>query len=939
MADRLRIRLLGSWTGFVCRRWAWVLFLALVAAVVSVTMAVTGLEFQSDRNALLSRDLDWNRNFEDWRSSFPGNEDLYVVVDAGPVGASGARHLANAQALVDELGPALQADPHVELAVWGFDSRGVSPRAMRLLPMPEFESRIAQISQSKPVLDNTSPQRMLLEVIGAMRRQSADVDEDQAVASIEDLNRLIAGIGRCLEVVAEQRPDLAAMVTDNDATAQSQRAYLASESGRLLFIRVTPRKESGTINALHAAITAIRQQIDRVLARYPEIEAGLTGVDVIEADETDAATRDSTVASLVAGVLITWMLIVAFGSWRIPLTAMVALLVGITWSFGFLTLVVGHLQVLSVVFVVILLGLGVAFGIHVAARVELVRHRFSDDPDGFVAAMKDTYQTVGPGVITGAVTTAAAFCTTTLTDFRGVAEMGLIASAGIMLCLLAMFSVFPALLCLSAHRQRYYVPLQTRRIRLFDPRWVMPAIRWPKVTLTSAGLLVAVSLLAVSQMKFDYDLMKLQPHGVDSVQWQERITTDGGQSIWAAVSVVDSLEAARQRKTELQKLACVGDVYGIGLLFPADEKRKLTRIDQVWQHLEGPVTTILQKDDPGTSRSAADKQIAPAAPGQGEDEPNLIAVLSTMRIAVGVALVGDLPVPVRDRLQVLSETINHVMAVHARLGPQERSVRLSRLQSEYSQWRRAVAGQVAAALDRSPLSPADVPAELLWPYIGRTGPHKGKFALEIYPKLPEDQRVQGPLDPHFLPVFIGQLEKLDPMVTGVIVQIYRSGYLILHSYRMAGLYALVAVLLIVWIDFRSLGAGLLSMVPVAVGFTVTFGVMWMLDVSVNPANIIVLPLMFGIGVDSGVHMIHRYRQELQSRPLGLTGGTGKAITITSLTTMIGFGAMMCARHRGIASLGLVMTTGIGLTMLACWTVVPAWLELQAKRREVHQTES
>jgi hypothetical protein len=106
--------------------------------------------------------------------------------------------------------------------------------------------------------------------------------------------------------------------------------------------------------------------------------------------------------------------------------------------------------------------------------------------------------------------------------------------------------------------------------------------------------------------------------------------------------------------------------------------------------------------------------------------------------------------------------------------------------------------------------------------------------------------------------------------------------------------------------------------------------MYLLDMHINPANIIVLPLMFGIGVDSGVHMLHRYRQDPVSRPLGLTSGTGKGITLTSLTTMIGFGAMMLASHRGIRSLGFVLAVGIGLTMIACLTVMPSCLELRRR---------
>lgn len=134
-----------------------------------------------------------------------------------------------------------------------------------------------------------------------------------------------------------------------------------------------------------------------------------------------------------------------------------------------------------------------------------------------------------------------------------------------------------------------------------------------------------------------------------------------------------------------------------------------------------------------------------------------------------------------------------------------------------------------------------------------------------------------------------------------------------------------------WVLFVA-DAGL-TLVPVAVGFVAAFGVMYVAGIRINPANLIVLPLMCGIGVDAGVHILHRYRQDPYTRPIGLTAGSGKGVTLTSFTTMIGFGSMLLVRHRGIASLGFVLAVGIGLTMLACWTVMPALLELWARRAQ------
>jgi len=915
MHDLFRHKVLGWWAGFVCRRPIWVLSVAAVLAVVCIGVTAKHLKFQSDRNALLSPDLDWNKHFEDWRLSFPGNEDLWVVVDSGPPAAADRDdRLAKVHAYIDELGPALVAHPDILDAVWAFEVSQFSPRTLRLQTMDQVTQQLAQITQAKPLLQSPTPGHLLGQIIRGLAGQQDPTDLETMGQSIDGLAQLIQAIEHVLAADPPDRPPLAALVIPADEQVPDHE-YLTSDNHRLFFIRVTPNKQAGSINALAPAIAAIRQLIQEVSNKHPGIESGLTGVDVIEADETDAATHDSTVASIVASILILVLLITGFHSWRVPLLAMVALVIGIAWSFGFLTLVVGHLQVISVVFVVILLGLGIAFGIHIASGIELVRHDYPDGLKGFAPALHHSLQTVGPGVITGAVTTAAAFGTIALTDFQGVVEMGIIAGAGVLLCLVAMLSVFPAMLRLCAVSHGHFVPMQARLFNLFEQRWVMPFVHWPKTTLAAACLLTTIALFAAVQTRFDYDLLKLQPRGVPSVLWQERVVRDGEQSIWAAVSCVDSLEQARQRKAQLLSLPTIAQVRGIGILCPSNEQEKIQALNATYQQLSQSLSLALGK----------------TKPANGQSPPDLAQQLLQIQTLWRSAAAGMIPPQLKPNLDALGRAIDTTIATYKQLDPPQRTTRLALLQAEYDQWRQQTAHQIAGALDTSPLTPADVPHELLRPYIATTGPLKGKMALEIFPRVNHEGNDNGVLDPTFLSKFIADLHTVDPDATGVITQVYYSAHLIQRSYMLAGVYALLAVFVLVWIDFRSIKDAWVSLVPVMVGFALTLGLMWVIGMSLNPANIIVLPLMFGIGVDSGVHILHRYRQDPTTRPLGLTAGTGKGITLTSFTTMIGFGVMIFASHRGISSLGFVLFTGIGLTMLACWIIMPAWLELHAQR--------
>jgi hopanoid biosynthesis associated RND transporter like protein HpnN len=917
MHDKARHRFLGTWSRFVSHRPRLVLTISLLLALASVAVAVRDLEFKSNRNDLLSKRLDWNQRFIRWQDNFPGKADLIVVIDtfnrAGKADPAIARR---ARQLAEHLGTQLAELELVEQAVWGYDQSAVGPRALRLISMDFFKNELARIAETGPLLQSPDPSSFFGNIARSMAAPMGGNLDPQTTANlsaqIESLAARIDLFTLRLDTPADQPINFMARLNESDSAGGWR--YLSTPNGRLLIIRLTPRPTPGGMTPYEQAITQVRQLLDATRQTYRDVDIGLTGIEVVESDESSAIIIDSTKSSIIAAVLIAVLLVVAFHSFKTPLMLMATLMIAVAWSFGFLTLTIGYLQVISIVFMVILLGLGVSFGIHLVSRFEMIRHNYPDTEAGFADALVDTFETTGPGVVTGAVTTAAAFCTTMLTDFLGVAEMGAIAAAGIIICLIAMVTVFPAMLRLVKVSHRTVRPMGDRYIHFFEERWVMPFVRHWRITLGATGLLTAVACIAVGQMRFDYNLLDLLPRDVPSVTWNQRIMTNGRQSIWFGVTIVDSMDQARQRAAEMRACATVESLGGVGLLIPQDEPQKLELLGALRENIGGHVQAVLLE------------QTNP--PGQGET--NLVAQLGAFRAMLGAALAGDMLKTVHPALQNIAAAIDRFLAAAANpaLTTRQRDDRLASLGRDYRQWRLDTATQISAALDPQPLQLDDLPPAIMRPYMA-TIDGKLQLAMEVYPRFPSGRT--DPLEPKFLGRFIGQIRTVDANITGVIVQIYESGTLIWTSYCKAGFYALIAVFILVWIDFRSARDATVTLIPVAVGFIITFGVMYCVDVTINPANIIVLPLMFGIGVDDGVHIIHRSRSDPVGRPLGLTKGTGKGISLTSYTTMIGFGALMLTRHRGIASLGFVLTVGIAMTMLSCWIIMPAWLEMRQQR--------
>lgn len=934
MHEKLRSRILGLWAETVTRHPRWVLLLSMFFVGLSVLITVVGLRlgpmqvgpltFQSDRNDLLSKDIPWNQAFIQYHEQFPGHGEFTVVVDA--FGADGVQQQGESekiQAFVDELGERLRSKPEIGRVTWRFNESDIHPRAIRMLPMESFDQRMDDMSQVSLMLESENLNGLFQKVATLARNAifsalggSGGSDDN---ATNEDLPGLLGQFDALLGIIelglSMEDPSVDKLVAaSNEKLSLVGYYYLQSDNGRFFFIRVQPTMNENAINAPQQAIEQVRMVIAQVNETNPDMSLGVTGVDVIEADETGAAMRDSAQASVIAFVLIGIVLVIAFHSWRVPILALITLLVAIAWSFGFLTIAVGHLQVLSVVFTVILLGLGIDYGIHLASRYELLRHDYQDTTDGFIQTMVRTFKSVGPGLITGAVTTAAAFAMVTLNDFKGLTEMGLIAAAGVMLCLLAMFTVFPALLRIYKRRHRHVVAMEDRAFHFFEDHWVIWFANRPMRTLFMVALITAAAGYGMSRVHFDYNLMNLLPRNVESVQWQDRVVHEGNQQIWYGVSLADSLEEVEELAGKYRdpKYDTIADVGGVARMFPTDLAEKMEKAAALRSALE-----------PSLSQAAVQPEsFAPAVDSDGEQLLNQLKGLQP----VARMFQSQVPDDLKPTMQAFSARLDRITTLADELPADDRAARFRMINETYRRIRHETSSVIDGALDSLPLQVDDFPDFVRRRYVS----HEGTYVIEVIPNLPEG--IDNPLDPRFLGRFVKQMEQVDPDVTGSTAQIYRSGELIWDSFLKAGLYAMVAVFVLVWFDFQRISDSLLSLVPVVIGFVWMFGLMHVIGQDINPANIMVLPLLFGIGVDAGVHMLHRYRRAPDQRPLGLTAGTGKGITMTSMTTMIGFASMIPSSHRGIQSLGIVLTIGIAMTLLACWIVLPAWLELLERRR-------
>jgi predicted RND superfamily exporter protein len=408
-------------------------------------------------------------------------------------------------------------------------------------------------------------------------------------------------------------------------------------------------------------------------------------------------------------------------------------------------------------------------------------------------------------------------------------------------------------------------------------------------------LLCLAASLQFHRISFDYDLLHMQNQALASVEYEKHLIKSAGASSLYGVVTADSAELAREYEERLKKLPAVAEVRSAADFSTDDQSRKLELVRHIKQELEGI-------------------RFAPVDQSQINLEPlsvTLWYLSGYLGLASDAAKQSD-PIIAKD-LTSLKATIARFRVLMLRPDPQIRK-KLTEFQQALFENLHDTFHAVQIQDTRAPLLPQDLSPALRHRFIGNTG----KYLVQVYPRKDlwqhENQRA-----------FIDQLLSVVPAnnVTGTPIHVYEYTTLLKRSYEQAAGYALVAIVIMLLLHFRSFLSALLALLPVAVGTVWLLGLMGLMGVPFNPANIMTLPLVLGIGVTNGVQILNRFAEEQQ--PSILAKSTGKAVLVSGLTAIVGFGSLILADHQGIRSLGIVMSIGIATCMIAALTILPTLL--------------
>ncbi|MGQ9503991.1 MAG: MMPL family transporter [Thermogutta sp.] len=870
--------------------------LGLFVAAVAIYSGVNFIQVHTSRADLLNPKNDYHRRWLAYVREFSEQEDVYVVVE-GP-------HPAAIRPALEELAEAFRHEPrYFESILERVDRTQLKKKGLYYLTPEQLQQILSSVRQLKGGLAQLGPAlqpaRICLEAAVAVANIPPGQLPPQAVGQIaqviqslamclsgtpdqlaQQILTQIASHNLSLPAAAEATEDVVLTPdppsdTVSDSSADTAEEMFFSSDGKLglVTLRFTP-DQSGQFTRFATHIRRLREITAEVNKRYPNLKIGSTGLPILEYDEMKASGSSAGVALLsLAGVILVFF--AGFGGIRYPGAVTLSLLTGVSWAVGYVVIVVGHLNILTSAFGAMLIGLG-DYGVHFVAHY-LEKKR--SQPKVREALIK-TAETVGPSIMTGAVTTAVAFFAGALTDFLGVAELGIIGGGGILLCWLADMTVLPAFLCLIERDG-----LRSERTALLElTPWFRPLAFCPKTITIAVGGVIALLAMGIPHLRYDYNLLHLQPKGLESVENQNKLVKHMSRSSYFALSIATDAAEAKRRKAEFLKLPTVDHVEELVSILPDNVEEKQTIIEQLAAEL-------------------ADWSFLNASVPQPE-------ILDQAIVRLQMALQQQQSLSSSAQTQWL---IEHIRQALRNLSPNEYYARLAYLpQTVQDKALTSLASLTYLTENPAPPTLNDLPQPLVERFVGKHGKH----LLQVYCK--------GDFwEPVTMRQFVADVRSVDPEATGNPIQIYEACHQMNRAYIEAALYAMMAILITLYLDFRSLKDVLLSLIPLLLGMLGLFGLMGWFDIPLNPANMITLPLILGIGIDDGVHILHDFRR--QGRRYRMPeNATLTAVMINSLTTLVGFGALMASPHCGLESLGRVLTFGM-VFCLAIAVLMPGFL--------------
>ncbi len=839
-----------------CIRRAWLVILASALVLVGSTVYVAR-HFAVNTNVsnLLSPNLPWRQRELAYQAAFPQQAtSILAVVSAPSPEFAGAA----ANVLVERLAPQTAHFHSVTAAQGGaFFARN----GLLYLPPDQLAERMSKLSHAVPLI--------------------------RTLASDQSLRGLAQVLSESLEGVAAGRISLDAMAQPLNTVADTLDNVLAGRKAAFSWqvlvngtpaafqdlnqlIAIYPVLDFGALQPGHAAAEAVRKTAaDAHLNSTYGATVRLTGSIPLADAQLATLQQGLWLNSLITAAIVLIVLYLALQSVRIVGAVIVTIFVGLVATAALGLLLVGAFNPISVAFAMLFVGLGADFAIQFSVRYRAQRHELHE----LKPALIDGARYVGPPLTLAALAAAAGFLSFVPTDYRGVAELGLIAGVGMIVAYVASFTLLPVLLSL------FRAPPEPRPMGYSAMAGADRFMHRHRTAIVAATSFVAIAALpSLAWLQFNFDPNSLQVPDVEAVTTLQQLSGDPRVAFNSADLLAPANDAAAAAK-RLSGLPEVASTRNIDSFIPSDQPQKLAIIRQTAAAL-----------DPALQARPA------AAPNDGDD---VAALKADAKALQNVA--GERSGPGADAAKRLAKDLDALANGSPQLRQRAQAVFIPPLQISLR--------QLAASLHPQTVTRADLPGDLVRQWVAPNG----MMRTEVLPKGNTN-------DTATMRRFAQAVLSVEPNATGQAIEIYEWGNTVTAAFIKAGVLAICSIAILLFLVLRRIGDVLLTLIPLLVAAAATLEICALSGFALNYANIIALPALLGVGVAFKIYYVMAWRRgEYNFLQSSLT----RAVFFSALMTATAFGSLWFSAHPGISSMGKLLALSLACTLASAALFQPA----------------
>ena len=852
-----------NWQGCIVTRYAWlILGGALLLTGLSIYYAKDHLGVNNNSSEMLSPDLPFQKNYKRLETAFPQdtNAILFVVDTPTP-----EETVIAANNLLKRLNSNID---YFESNYIPDDNTFFHQQAFLYLSTEELNKLASNLTDAQPFIGYLA-QNYHLQGLFTILTQALE-NEDSVIS--QSLPALLSSISKALGKTAEgvhYHVSWQEILNPNSATNKTRRIVIAK-----------PRVNYQSMMPVAAAIEKARTVSRQLMLEMPGSNIRITGDIALQHEELEDIGGGAILSGIGSLLLVLVILFRCFRSIKLLLATLITLLMGLSLTAGFAAITIGHLNVISVSFAALYIGLGVDFAIHMNLhyRAQLVNKQSNID------AIKNALHSVGFSLFLCASTTSIGFFAFIPTDYKGVSELGLISGVSMFIGLAVSLLVLPALLSIFKlkHAEAFKTPAQPSFIQTLP-------FRYKKTIRISTFVIAFACLFAIPYISFDSNPIDMRNPKATSVTTFKDLLTSKTDSPYALYALSNNLQETQELAAKLDLLPSVHGTINLQSLVATDQEDKLFTIEDL--------TLIL-----GPQLSQFNARLAPS---------DTVAVLSQFNATLASLLEKNNTSIDPQVLSDLSANIDNFL-VSLEQFP-EPVILAQNLDNSILGLLPYTISMLSQGLSAYQFGINDIPDYIRLQWLSPTGIYRTMIMPEQNLNIPAN-----------LKKFAEEVQSIEPSAVGLPVGDQASGKAVVGAFQQAFTSSLVIISLLLFFMLKSFKKTLSVIGTLLLAGLLTCTMNVFLGIPFNFANIIALPLLLGMGVDSGIHIMHCLYESLEENQHLLQTTTARGVMFSSITTMSSFISLALIPHFGISSMGITLAVGIFFTLFCTLFILPAF---------------